>query len=308
MSALKNIVWVGAGKLGLPILKLALATGKYKIKLLVRNPVDEYSNLPTNKISVHQVDYRDHPNLVHHLQGQDAIIVFTSLLPGTGLDTKQIALINAAIDAGVKYFIPSEWALDTAGIMGSASDRFGPTLPTNMVLAPKRATHNYLLCRAAEHKIHFAAVYPGLEVKFLNLDFKNHTAILPDEGINPFPASTMVSVSKAVMSLFDDPSKISNRFYHIADGVLTQKEVVRIAEEVSCVTWKTSSFSIEAARLAALESIEKGTYAPADLAGSLTTPLFGGIQVWTHVDNKALGVEDDVDLREEMRRLVRERL
>jgi hypothetical protein len=88
--------------------------------------------------------------------------VFTSFIPGNELDIKHIALVNAAIDAGVKYFIPSEWALDTAGIMGHASDKHGPTLPTDMVLAAKRVSHNYLLCRAGEGKIKFAVVYPGV--------------------------------------------------------------------------------------------------------------------------------------------------
>lgn len=144
------------------MLERVLANADFNIKLLLRNPVSEYSVLPEGLSSVHQVDYTDHKVLVEHLRGQDAVIVFTSFVPGNGLDTKHIALVNAAIDAGVSYFIPSEWALDTAGIMGGTIDKHGPTLPTDVVLAPKRVSHNYLLCRAAEGKINFAVVYPGV--------------------------------------------------------------------------------------------------------------------------------------------------
>jgi hypothetical protein len=91
--------------------------------------------------------------------------VFCSFIPGIPFAQKHIALVNAAIEAGVKYFLPSEWALDTAGIVDSTPERYGSTLPTNYILAPKRVSHNYLLCRAAEKNINFAVVYPGVLVE-----------------------------------------------------------------------------------------------------------------------------------------------
>lgn len=42
---------------------------------------------------------------------------------------------------------------------------------------------------------------------------------------------------------------------------------------------------------------------------SLMTPFFGGIQVWSHVDNEILGVGfGEVDLREELVGLVRRQI
>jgi hypothetical protein len=265
--------------------------------------------------------------------------VFTSFIPGNSLDTKHIALVNAAIDAGVRYFIPSEWALDTAGIMGNSSDRHGPTLPTDMVLAAKRVSHNYLLCRAAEGKIRFVVVYPGvmfencelfLRVKcchdlnqglFLYLtktgfqngifsfDFSAHTALLPDNGINPFPASTLSTLSKVIVSLFTDPSLISNRFYHVADGVLTQQDVFRVVEKESGVQWTKTSYSTQSVRKHALENMQKGIYGPKEFVDSLMTPFFGGLQVFTKVDNEVLGIgSGEIDLREEVVRLVRQQM
>lgn len=179
MGSLKNIGWIGVseilafsqrfvfikhqtGTTGLPILHKVLATGQFNCKLLVHRPVSSYPALPSQLASVHHVDFANHASLVQHLQGQDAVVVFSNFLPGNNFDTKHIALIDAAIEAGVRYFIPSEWAMDTAGIAGRTGARAGPTLPTNMVLAPKRVSHNYLLCRVAEKKINFAVIYAGV--------------------------------------------------------------------------------------------------------------------------------------------------
>ncbi|EKG12903.1 NmrA-like protein [Macrophomina phaseolina MS6] len=294
MAPLKNIVWVGAGRLSLPLLKRVAATEKFTIKLLVRN-LSTYSSLPSGLASAHQVDYSDHKALVNHLRGQDIVIVFTSLVPGNGHDIKHIALINAAIDAGVQYFIPSEWALDSAGVMGSTNERYGPTLPTDMVLAPKRTSHNYLLSRAAEGKIKFAAVYPGVmfEISFQNGSFRfdvaTRAACLADDGVNPFPATTLGTLSRVIMSLFTNPALISNRFYHVIDGVLTQQEVFRALEKESRVPWTRTSYSTKE-----------------EYADSLMTPFFGGLQVFSKIDNELLGVGfGEVELRNEVERVVR---
>lgn len=247
--------------------------------------------------------------------------------------------MNAAIEAGVKYFLPSEWALDTAGIMGSTSERYGPTLPTNYVLAPKRVSHNYLLCRAAEGEIRFAALYPGVlveacksdvafctcyihlkprrthnlwEIGFKNglfaFDFGAKKALLPDGGINPFPASSFASLSRAIITLFANPSLISNRFYHMSDGVLTQREILQIVERESGSVWEKSSFSVDEVRNAAADKMMSGLFGLQEFRGTLMTPFFGGLQVWRHVDNEVLKLGEGEDLRDVIRTEVRARL
>ncbi|KAF2845163.1 NAD(P)-binding protein [Plenodomus tracheiphilus IPT5] len=315
MSSLKNIVWVGTGRFGLPILEKVLAAEKFNIKLLVRNDVSTYANLPPKLASVMQVDYSDHKTLVTHLQGQDAVIVFTSFVPGDELDRKQIALVNAAIDAGVKYFIPSEWAPDTAGIMGSSSRGPGPTLPTDVVLAPKRVVHNYLLCRAAEGKIRFTVIYPGVlfeqgfENGIFGFDFATRTARLADNGIHAFPATTLTTASQVIISLFTTPSLISSRFYHVADGVLTQQDIFHVVEKESRSPWTRTSYSVRDVRNDAIANIRNGIYGPTEYMNSLMTPFFGGLQAWNHLDNETLNVRNgEVDLRDEVTKLVRAKL
>jgi uncharacterized protein YbjT (DUF2867 family) len=105
---------------------------------------------------------KDHKSLVEALTGADAVVVFTNFSPGGDLDTTQLALINAAIEAGVKLFVPSEWAPDTAGKNGATISRVGPnTLPPNPAVATKRVVHNYLLARSATGQIDFVTLHVG---------------------------------------------------------------------------------------------------------------------------------------------------
>ncbi|XPS68673.1 hypothetical protein M3J09_000959 [Ascochyta lentis] len=222
--------------------------------------------------------------------------------------------------------------------MESTPDGHGPTLPTDMVLAPKRVSHNYLLCRAAEGKLKFCVVYPGVlfelsKWSFLYMrsfagiilslcltvagfqngifafDFTTHSALLPDNGINPFPATTLETLSKVIMSLFNTPSLISNEFYHVADGVLTQQYVFHVVEKEMGVLWARTSYSTKEFRNAALANIQKDVYGPSEYANSLMTPFFGGLQVWRHLDNDKLKVPDgQVDVRAELISLVQKQL
>lgn len=149
-----------------------------------------------------------------------------------------------------------------------------------------------------------------MKTGMLGLDFNTRSANLPDNGFNPFPASSYTTLARAITSLFEDPEKISNRFYHISDGVLTLKDVFQIVQAESKVPWKRISYSTDVVREAAMENMRKGVYTAKEFVHSLMTPFFGGLQVFTKLDNEVLGIgeEDVVDLREEVVRLARERL
>ena len=147
----------------------------------------------------------------------------------------------------------------------------------------------------------------GFQNRIFRFDFSTRTASLPDNGINPFPASTLSTLSKVIVSLFTNPSLISNRFYHVIDGVLTQQDIFRVAEKESGVPWTRTSFSTQSLRKNAVENMQKGIFGPKEFVDSLMTPFFGGLQVFTKVDNEELGLESGgVDLWGEVVRLVRQ--
>lgn len=144
----------------------------------------------------------------------------------------------------------------------------------------------------------------------LPFDFTNKSVSLADNGIPPFPATSITTLSKAIVSLFTNPALINGSFYHISDDVLTQQEMLRVIEKETGTPWKRSSFSIEAARLGAVENMKKGVYGPREFIAFLRAPFFGGLQMWLETDNEVLGIrdEDRLDMREEVTRLAREHM
>ena len=93
------------GNLGTPILKALVEASVFNISILTRQ--SSTSIFPSN-IHVHKTDYSE-PDLVDALKGQDAIV---STIGGAGFQ-EQKKIIDAAVKAGVKRFLPSEFSANT---------------------------------------------------------------------------------------------------------------------------------------------------------------------------------------------------
>ncbi|KAH8821778.1 isoflavone reductase family protein [Xylogone sp. PMI_703] len=311
---IRNVAWYGTGNTGLPVLEAVLASGKFDVKLLLRNKTaDRTRSLPSNITTV-TIDFDQPSTLVEALRGQDAVVVFTKFAPGSELDRIQIALIDAAIKAGVKLFVPSEWAPDTAGGNAATSRRIGPnTLPPTGVIGPKRAVHNYLFTRGAEGTISYAMVFAGvilassLKTGALRFNFKGREADLPDGGIHPFSTTSLKTLCSAVIGVLSEYPKTRNRLLYVADGVTTQRDLLAVVEGAQQQRWTRRSFPIIENKERAEERIRAGTYGFEEFVSVLMLPFFGGMTVWATPDNELLGIkeEDLVDPRDEMARLVK---
>ncbi|KAK4034653.1 hypothetical protein C8A01DRAFT_48992 [Parachaetomium inaequale] len=103
-----KIAIAGPGQVAREIIDGLLATGKHEIVLLSRkDPTTEQTIPGTTWV---KVDYQDRPALVRTLQGVHTVLSFivVHLDPDSA---SQKALIDAAIEAGVKRIAPSEWAV-----------------------------------------------------------------------------------------------------------------------------------------------------------------------------------------------------
>ena len=96
-----------SGNLGRPTVNALLAKKQFKVSALTR--VSSSATFP-GEVTVIKTDYT-HASLVSAFKGQDAIVctIATSNL------TDQKRVIDAAVEAGVKRFIPSEFGWDTSG-------------------------------------------------------------------------------------------------------------------------------------------------------------------------------------------------
>ncbi len=104
----KNVLLVGAsGDVGKNILADLLGDPHFKISVLSR--IDSSANFALNA-NIIKVNYSDKSALIKALTGQDIVI---SIVGGEAL-MKNLGknLIEAALEAGVRWFIPSEFGFD----------------------------------------------------------------------------------------------------------------------------------------------------------------------------------------------------
>ncbi|KAF2810515.1 isoflavone reductase [Mytilinidion resinicola] len=219
MSSIKNVILVGAGgNLGPAILEQLIAS---PLNVTVLSRKESTSTFPS-EVKVIKVDYTDASALASALKGQDAVI---SVL-ATAAGAVQPKIIDAAIAAGVKRFIPTEFGSDTA----SADVR--AIVPA---FEGKKAVVDYLKNR--EKEISWTALVTGpffdwgLKVGFLGPNLKEKTAEVIDHGTAPFTATNLATIGKAVVSILQHEAETKNQYVYISSFRTSQAEIVALIEK-----------------------------------------------------------------------------
>ncbi len=96
----------------------ALVDAGFTVTVLTRP--ESKANFPPT-VKVHKTDYDSPSSLAEALAGQDAVV---STIATAALG-KQANIIDAAVKAGVKRFIPSEFGLNTQKVTGGAKKILG---------------------------------------------------------------------------------------------------------------------------------------------------------------------------------------
>lgn len=181
----------------------------FKVTVLTRGSTkDELEG-----VDYKSVDYEDASTLATALKGIDAVVSNLGA-PALGLQSK---LIDAAIEAGVKRFIPSEFGCDTTNPKTAALPVFGA----------KVGTQKYLAAVAKEGKITYTLVATGafldwgIGVTFL-ANVKGGKTTLFDGGDVPFSATTLSSIGKAVAGVLKKPEETKNRIVYVQSALVTQ--------------------------------------------------------------------------------------
>ena len=111
-------------------------------------------------------------------------------------------MVEAAVKAGVKRFLPSEFGLDNAS--AQLLDVLPPFRVRTELIDTLQAK------RAAGSPMEWTALVAGmfldwgLRVGFLGLDVEQRTAELWDDGDVPFTATTLTVVARTVVKLLTD--------------------------------------------------------------------------------------------------------
>jgi hypothetical protein len=279
----KNVLLVGgSGDLGKHILSALLADSTFNVTVLSRT--GSSSVFPLN-VKVIKIDYTDYDAVKKALTGQDVVI---SAIGGDGTFEKfDLTLIEASVEVGVKWFIPSEFSADVS--------------QSNFASLPFVASKVEAIQLLKKYESHLAHTFIttggfldwGLDNGFLGYDIPNHTVTLYDEGKNLVSGATLPSIGKAVVAVIHHPELTLNKRIYIADATFTQQEALALLEKYTGTKWTVKHLRTE-------DSYKQGGeyYAKGDLSNGIRAYILASVyneqsasNFQGKTSNKALGLE-----------------
>ncbi|PWW77929.1 putative isoflavone reductase like protein P3 [Tuber magnatum] len=282
MSVIRRVILVGAtGNLGPSILKALQASSALETTILTRETSKTAQSPPPNT-KVLTADYTSVPSLAAAFAGQDAVV---SAIAGAALADQQ-ALIDAAVQAGVKRFIPSEFGSNVTNEKSAKLSVFGGKL----------ATVDYL--KKKEGEITWSALINGpffdwgLKAGFLGIDISNKKASLLDGGDTPFSTTNLSDIGQSVVGILAHPEETKNRYVFVQSALATQNKLLAAAEKAT-----GEKFAIEQRITEDLEREGNEKIAKGDFSGIVDLLKRG---VWAEgwggdysdkLDNAILGVK-----------------
>ncbi|KAL6922245.1 hypothetical protein FSST1_006271 [Fusarium sambucinum] len=283
MSALKNIAIAGAaGDLGSAVFNALVTSNKFNLTVLTRK--ESKSTFPYGT-KVIQVDYDSLESLTAALQGQDAVVstVGSLAIPSQNL------LIDAAVAAGVKRFLPSEFG----------SNLVVPSVRKLPVFGTKVAIEDKLIELAKQGKISYTFVYNGIFLDWgikhnFFFDFSQPELTIWDQGDAEFSTTTLASVGDAVVGVLAHPEETQDRVVYVQDIVLTQNKVLELAKEVSPgKEWKVKHDKLDDVTAKSDANVAKGIYDWPTLGPYLFRAIFDSksIPKFEKLDNELVGIK-----------------
>ncbi|KAF2848805.1 isoflavone reductase family protein-like protein CipA [Plenodomus tracheiphilus IPT5] len=247
--SIKNVIIIGAGgNLGPAILNAFLKDSSFNTTVLSRQ--GSKSTFPSG-VKVVRADYESVSSLKEAFQGQDAVV---SLVAGEALGD-QNKLIDAAIEAGVQRFIPSEFGSNTQ------DKRTREIVP---IFEAKLGTVNYL--KERENKISWTSVVNGpffdwgLKVGFLGFNGANKTATILDDGKAVFSATNLHQIGLALIKSLEKADLTKNQVVYINSFQTSQEQILDTVEKISGVKWTVDKQSANSILEDATAKFQKGDY------------------------------------------------
>lgn len=298
-TVFKNVAITGAsGSVGKVLLQALLDSGKFNITVLKRSTSG--ATFP-DKVKVIDVDFESVDSLTAALAGQDVLL---STVGTSGLGTEQKKLIDAAVAAGVKRFLPSEYGSDL-------DNELAAKLP---VFAPKVDVQKYLKEKAKTTPLTYTIVYSGpffdwgLEHGFI---FKTaeYKPTLFDGGNTVFSTSTLDTIAKAVIAILSKPEETKNRAVRFQSAAISQNKLLELAKEIAPQhNWQPEVVKVDDLTRVADERLAKGlldaeTFVPY-LFRAINDARYGS--KFETLDNELLGLKQltDAEIKEILKKYV----
>jgi len=251
MSDIKNVALIGAGgNLGPSILQ-EFINSPFKVTVLSRQ---SSTSIFPSSVTVIKTDYSA-SSLASAFKNQDVVI---SIVGNEGF-ADQTRIIDAAIDAGVKRFIPSEFGSDTK------NDAVRAIVP---VFNGKKQVVDYLKTKESKTFSWTALVTGpffdwGLKVGFLGFDLKAQTAKIWDSGNAPFSGTNLRTIGLALVKLLGTPTaytESANQYVYVASHTASQNQILDALRKVTGKDWPVTRTQSEESIKTELEKFGKGDY------------------------------------------------
>lgn len=210
--------------MGSHITNALLKQGKHKITAITRP--NSANVLPEGIHFIQKVDYDDQKSLSAAMQDIDALIITISAL---GARDSQTKLIDAAIEAGVKYIMPNEWGLNISDSSPLVQDLpFVPEiLGIRKYIEEKGQGKTKWVALSCSFWYEFSLA--GTEIRF-GFDFTKKSLTLFDEGNVKICTTTWPQVGRAVARLFALPiatlSQWDNQAVLVNSFTLSQRDML----------------------------------------------------------------------------------
>lgn len=255
MSSSINTVAVlgGTGNLGTHLVR-ALLVGGFSVTILTRQgtTTPQHSFSPYT-VTFLPVDFSSPTSLQSAFQGQDAVV---SALATSAVQTQK-TIIDAAIAAGVKRFVPSEFGVNTRK-EGIEKTRIGE------LLNAKREVVDYLI--ANEDKISWTGLStgfffdPALSNGLVGISPHTGSATLIDSGNEPFPTSLRSHIGRAVSEILRHPDLTKNQYLSTASFNVSQNQLLQIVQELTGKKFEVTHANSKDIYQAGEEKLARGDY------------------------------------------------
>ena len=277
----KNVLLIGAtGNVGQHVLPALLADSTFNVTILSRT--NSKATFPSN-VKVIKIDYSNTAELTKALTNQDVVV---STIGSEGLATNfGEVLVQAAIDANVKWLIPSEFGMDVEDPSANIPLLGGKLAVVDLLKKNQsRIAHTFISTGAF--------LDWGFDNGFLGFDINNRTAVIYDQGKHLTSGATLPTIGKAVAAIIRNPQSTLNKRVYVADAVFTQQQALALFEKYTNTKWSVKNVSSADTRKEAEENFAKGNI-PQAFVGYILSYLYGGSSrnnVEGKTINQAVGV------------------
>ncbi|KAI0839702.1 NmrA-like family protein [Hypoxylon sp. FL0890] len=241
MAPLRKVAVVGAStkgmaNLGSSVIEELKADPTFEVTVVSRKSSD---TAPDGVKVLKLADDFPEEELEKAFAGQDAVVMTTNFQ----VFGHEGRFIDAAIKAGVKRFIPSEFGSNT---------RNQNTLAMFPMMGSKARTISELQAKARDGKgFTWTAICVGmiaeigLTTGFFGFDLQGHAATIWEDGNQKFSSSTRANIGKAVCGVLKHPESTANQYVFVSSFETSMNELLSALEQAQGVKYSISHTKTE---------------------------------------------------------------